>query len=605
MKRCAWLLLVALSAVPAASDDKKKDEKKGKEAAQAPVVVDPVKDAEAKLAAGDADGAIKVLEGAMATNGAAALKLGVLRESRGELDVAVDAYKAASATLTGAAKGEALGRMSVAQDDRGMSEAGATADAAVAADPEGVWPTIAMARRRSNEGKPDEAIALAQKAVGAGGGAPATAALARAQESKGDMAAAEASYKQAIAADAKSISATVGLATVLRKTGRAAEAEPMLAKLIDAQPGAVAAYKEMARVKIAQGRAQDALADANIAAAMSEGDADAKELVAEVRVASAMQSVAAGQVDVAVADLMRLRDENPSSAAVRIGLAKAQIARRDAASAITELQKAVELDPKNAEAHYQLGTVLLRMKGDAASAVTAYQKAVELEPGNAAYATSLGTALVGRAAVGAGDRPAHEAHGAAGLQAARGLRLARAGVRPGQALQGSGPRAREGDEPRTRERGRLGDARLGVLRHEGRGEVQGDRGQGAHARLQGAEPPRLPEEDRGRHDDQVGGGTHARGGSALQASRGSGARRDAVRLVARPVGRARLRLDARKRDGRGADSGVRAARAGRGASVWAWLSPLAMLLALAAGLGVAVLAVWNRRRSPETDRLTD
>jgi tetratricopeptide (TPR) repeat protein len=394
MKRCAWLILVALSAVPAASDDKKKDEKKGKEAAQAPVVVDPVKDAEAKLAAGDADGAIKVLEGAMATNGAAALKLGVLRESRGELDVAVDAYKAASATLTGAAKGEALGRMSVAQDDRGMSEAGATADAAVAADPEGVWPTIAMARRRANEGKPDEAIALAQKAVGAGGGAPATAALARAQESKGDMAAAEASYKQAIAGDAKSISATVGLATVLRKTGRAAEAEPMLAKLIDAQPGAVAAYKEMARVKIAQGRAQDALADANIAAAMSEGDADAKELVAEVRVASAMQSVAAGQVDVAVADLMRLRDENPSSAAVRIGLAKAQIARRDPASAITELQKAVELDPKNAEAHYQLGTVLLRMKGDAASAVTSYQKAVELEPGNTAYATALGTSLV-------------------------------------------------------------------------------------------------------------------------------------------------------------------------------------------------------------------
>ena len=44
---------------------------------------------------------------------------------------------------------------------------------------------------------------------------------------------------------------------------------------------------------------------------------------------------------------------------------------------------------------------------------------------------------------------------------------------------------------------------------------------------------------------------------------------------------------------------------GRGASAWAWLSPLAMLLALAAGLGVAVLAVWHRRRPPETDRLTD
>jgi hypothetical protein len=39
----------------------------------------------------------------------------------------------------------------------------------------------------------------------------------------------------------------------------------------------------------------------------------------------------------------------------------------------------------------------------------------------------------------------------------------------------------------------------------------------------------------------------------------------------------------------------------RGASVWDWLSPLAMLLALVAGLGVAVVALWNRRRAPETD----
>ena len=78
MKRCALLLLLVLPALPAASDDKKKDDKKGKEAA-APVVVDPVKEADAKLAAGDVDEAIKLLEPAAATNGAAALKLGVLR----------------------------------------------------------------------------------------------------------------------------------------------------------------------------------------------------------------------------------------------------------------------------------------------------------------------------------------------------------------------------------------------------------------------------------------------------------------------------------------------------------------------------------------------
>ena len=394
MKRCAWLLLLLLPAGPAASDDKKKDDKKGKDAAQA-VVVDPVKDAEAKIAAGDIDGAIKALEPVAATNGAAALKLGQLRESRGELDLAIDAYKAASATLSGPAKGEALGRMAVAQDARGMAEAAATAEAAIATDPGGVWPTIAAARRKVQEGKPDEAIALAQKAAAAGGGAAATTELAHAQEAKGDITAAEATYRQAIAADPKALAPVIGLATVLRKSGRAAEAEPMLAKVIEASPGAIPAYKEMARVKIAQNRAQDALADANLAAAMAENDPDAKALLTEVKAASALSALGAGQVDLAVSELMQLRDATPESAAVRLALAKAQVARRDAAGAIAELTKAVELDPKNADAQYQLGNVLMRMKGDSASAVAPFQKAVALEPGNAQYAAGLGAALVG------------------------------------------------------------------------------------------------------------------------------------------------------------------------------------------------------------------
>src|SRR5215470_10411659 len=214
MKRTATaLLLLLLFATLTPADDKKKDDKKG--AAQA-VAVDPVKDAEAKVAAGDVDGAIAVLQGVAATNGAAALKLGTLHEGKGELDLAIDAYKAASGTLSGAAKGEALGRMAVAQDARGMSEAAATADAALAADPGGAWPTIAAARRKTQEGKPDEAIALAQKAAAAGGGAAATTELARAQEAKGDVTAAEATYRQAIAADSKAVAPVIGLATVLR-----------------------------------------------------------------------------------------------------------------------------------------------------------------------------------------------------------------------------------------------------------------------------------------------------------------------------------------------------------------------------------------------------
>jgi tetratricopeptide (TPR) repeat protein len=395
MKRWSWLLLAALVAVPSAADDKKKDDKKGNAApaaapAQAP---DAVKDAEAKLAAGDSDGAVEALKKAMAVDPMAALRLGRLRESRGELDLAVDDYKAAAEKLAGPAKGEALGRMSVVQAVRGMAGSGDSAAAAAAADAEGLWPTIATAYVRAHEGKADEAIALARRAIEKGGGAAAKTALAVAQETKGETAAAEASYREAIAEDATAVGPVVGLARVLRETGRAAEAEPMLQKAIDAAPGAVEAYKEMARAKVALGRAGEALADANLAAAMSEGDGDVQELVTEVKVARALQDLGAGQADLAVQDLTKLRDENPGSAAVRLGLGRAHIARRDADAALAELQKAVELDPRNAEAQYQLGYVQHVMKQNADAAVPAFAAAAAAEPGNTMFRTSLGSAL--------------------------------------------------------------------------------------------------------------------------------------------------------------------------------------------------------------------
>jgi tetratricopeptide (TPR) repeat protein len=392
MKRWSWLLVAALVVSPAVAAEKKKDDKKGKEAPAAPAARDVVQEAEAKIAAGDVKGAVTFLEKAMATEPRAALRLGVLRESQGELDLAIDAYKVAGEKLTGPGQGEALGRMAVLQNTRGMAEAAASADAAVAADPEGVWPTIAMAYRRAQEGQGAEAVALAQKVVAAGGGASAKTALGRALVAKGDMAAAEAAYREALAAEPNALMALVGLATVLRKTDRSAEAEPMLKKAADA--GAVEAHKELARVLVALGRASEALGEANLAAAMSpENDVDAQKLVVEVKVARALLDVGQGQIDLAVEDLTRLVEQNPDSAAARLGLGKAQIARRDAAGALVELQKAVELDPKDAEAQYQLGYVQHVMKQSAAAAVGPFDKAVALEPGNLLYRTSLGAAL--------------------------------------------------------------------------------------------------------------------------------------------------------------------------------------------------------------------
>ncbi len=354
--------------------------------------------ADEKLAAGDKDGAVVALEQALRAEGATgemAMRLGLLHEELGGLDNAIDAYGVAGEKLEGAAKGEALGRMAVVQYTRGMTEASATAEASVAADAEGLWPTIAMSYRNAHEGQAEEGVALARKAVDAGGGAQAQGALGYALQAQDDLAGAEAAYRTAMAEDETLMGPVIGLASLLRTSGRAAEAEPLLAGVIEASPGAVEAYKEMARVKIALGRAQEALGDASIAAAMAENDPEAQALAIEVRVARAAQDMREGNTALAEQDLTQLRDEHPDSPEVRLGLARAQLERGDTDAAIVELTRATELAPESAEAYYELGNVQLRKKSDAAAAVAPLEKATALEPGNATYATAYGTALVG------------------------------------------------------------------------------------------------------------------------------------------------------------------------------------------------------------------
>ncbi len=390
-------LFSLLLILPAGPDDKdKKPPAKPQTTASGPLV-----QAEEKLAAGDLAGAIELLnKAAPGAGGDVSLRLGQLLERRLDLDTAMDAYRAAAQKLSGAAKGEALGRLALILELRGIPEAPATAEAAAAADPEGAWPGLVRARALAREGKGDEALALARKAQAAGGGVAVSSALGLAQEARGDLPAAEVAYREAAAGllagtatESAQIAAGVGLARVLRKTQRSAEAEPVLLKALQAAPGAVEAYKELARVKLALNRAEEAVGDAATAAALAEADPDAQRLALEVTVAKAV-AASASSPDLAVQDLTKLRDQNPDSALVRVGLARALVAKRQTEAALTELRKAVELAPNEGEAHYQLGYVLLVLKRDAASALPALEKAVAAESGNPEYRTWLGAAAI-------------------------------------------------------------------------------------------------------------------------------------------------------------------------------------------------------------------
>jgi tetratricopeptide (TPR) repeat protein len=405
MTRSVALLAALLLAFPASADEKKKDKDKKKdakaEAAQAQTATtteDFVRDAEEKLAAGDAAAALDLLRKASSvptTHGETYVRLGRLLESRYELDAAITAYGHAVEKLQGApAKAEALGRRAVAEEARGFIAASlASVEAAVAVDAQGAWPGVALARVRAREGKGDEALELAEKARAAGGEAAATTAVGRAQEARRDLKAAEEAYRAALAQAPGDLLASVGLARVLRRTGRAAEAEALLQPIVNAAPGAVAALKEMARAKLAQGRPDDALPDAAVASAISEDDEDAQRLNIEVTVAKALLNVARGNVDVAMQDLMQARDQHPSEPSIRLGLGKTFKTRGNLDEAIVELRKAVELDPELTEADFELGHLLFALKGDAQSALPPLEAAVAHEPSNLTYRAWLGAAL--------------------------------------------------------------------------------------------------------------------------------------------------------------------------------------------------------------------
>jgi tetratricopeptide (TPR) repeat protein len=376
-------------------------------AQEPPSAADLVAEAAQKRAAGDLEGAAEALRKATRSGagGEAWLALGEVLEAQADLDNAMDAYRSAAEALAAPANGEPLAHLALLQELRGIGAAAETAAAALAADASGGLALAAAARARAREGKGDEALELAQRAVAAGVGPIGTAAVGRAQEVRGDLVAAEAAYREALAAAPESFAATIGLARVLRQSDRAAEAAPLLATVIEKAPGAVAAYKESARVRIALGQPDQALGDAATAEALAENDPDATALAHEVQIARALAYIPANQANLAVDELVRLRDEHPELAAARLALAKAQIATQQLDQAVVELQKAAELDPTLAEAYYELGHLRHVLKRDAKGALEPYEKAVAAAPGNLVYRTNLGAVL---AELGQADRAVEE-----------------------------------------------------------------------------------------------------------------------------------------------------------------------------------------------------
>jgi tetratricopeptide (TPR) repeat protein len=350
--------------------------------------------AKEKEAAGDIDGAIELLKTAstLPNAGLATLRYGELLETKKDLDTAMEAYQKAASGLTGGQKGEALARLSLLQDLRGIPEAKASAQAAAEADAEGAWPNAALARARAAEGKADDAFAAAEK--GRGAGSAGLAAFARAQELKGDLAVAEATARQATDGEPGNLLAQVELSRILRLENKPGDALPILQKVIEGAPGATLAYIESARDKLLLGRTQEANADAQTAAAIAEGSLEAQALAKHVAVETALAHLRANEVDLAFQDLTALVAADPKNAEAHVGLAQANMAKRLLDPAASELESALSLDPKLPDAHFQKGFFLEVYKQNPAGALPELQEAVTLSPENVRYRTQLGAALL-------------------------------------------------------------------------------------------------------------------------------------------------------------------------------------------------------------------
>ncbi|MFW5834189.1 MAG: tetratricopeptide repeat protein, partial [Pseudomonadota bacterium] len=206
--------------------------------------------------------------------------------------------------------------------------------------------TLAEAATALARGDDTNALRLLQEAAGL---APDTIGvlvpLARLQLRTGDLAAAEATAEEALAAHPDHAPMLALLGDVLRASDRLAEAEHAYALALEADPDEPTARAGHARLALAVGDV----------ATVDGLDIPADDRSLALRLAWADAEANRGELRRAIAKLDDLLRQNPGwmDALLRRGDYARQLG--DLATAHHDLERAVELDPLSAEARYRRG----------------------------------------------------------------------------------------------------------------------------------------------------------------------------------------------------------------------------------------------------------
>lgn len=195
---------------------------------------------------------------------------------------------------------------------------------------------------------------------------------------------AEATFKEALERNSKSVDATYGLALAFKGQGRRDDAAVGFQRCLELDPRSVKAAYQLAEIRLQQGRALEAERIARTSLELRQ------ETSLQLMLADSL--LAQKRRPEALTVLERAEREAPQNALVHLSLGNFHYEDGALDRARDEYEAVARDAPRDPRGPNALGNVLAR-KGDAVGALAAFQKAVQLDPGFAPAQNNLGITL--------------------------------------------------------------------------------------------------------------------------------------------------------------------------------------------------------------------
>jgi tetratricopeptide (TPR) repeat protein len=206
------------------------------------------------------------------------------------------------------------------------------------------------------------------------------------QHQAGQLAVAEAIYRQILEQQPDYPNALHLLGLLLSQTGRRSEGVPLIEQAVALDPSQAVYHGNLGWAYLTCGRYEEAGAELEQAIARNPNYPDAYYNAGRV-------NHALGRLDEAAASIRQCLQMHPdhADALALLGQVLQELARFTEARQC--YQRAIELNPRTVALHYNLGSVL-QSQGQFAEAIQSYDQALGLEPGFAPAITNRGVVLL-------------------------------------------------------------------------------------------------------------------------------------------------------------------------------------------------------------------